>query len=74
MITIPVFVVVLFVVLALATGYTLALRRAPTERPAPGCRCQDAAAIALNDACCERWWTSAGTDHEPTCPRNETRP
>lgn len=28
----------------------------------------DTVAIALNDACCERWWTSCGTHHEPTCP------
>lgn len=22
---------------------------------------------ALENACCERWWTSFGTDHDPTC-------
>lgn len=26
----------------------------------------------LNSACCERWWTSLATDHDPTCP-NQTR-
>lgn len=26
-----------------------------------------AAADALGHACCERWWTSFGTDHDPTC-------
>ncbi|MGW3690133.1 hypothetical protein [Streptomyces sp. NPDC005125] len=20
-------------------------------------------------ACCERWWTALGTDHDPTCPQ-----
>lgn len=32
----------------------------------------DTATTALNDACCEPWWTSCGTDHDPTCP-NQTR-
>lgn len=34
-----------------------------------------AALDALNEldtACCERWWTSLATDHDPTCP-NQTR-
>lgn len=26
----------------------------------------------LDDACCERWWTSLATDHDPTCP-HQTR-
>jgi hypothetical protein len=26
----------------------------------------------LDQACCERWWTSLATDHDPTCP-NQTR-
>ncbi|MGW0599938.1 hypothetical protein ACWD11_22680 [Streptomyces sp. NPDC002776] len=29
---------------------------------------------ALNDldaACCERWWTSLATDHDPTCPHQQ---
>jgi hypothetical protein len=25
------------------------------------------AAVELDDACCERWWTSLGRDHEPGC-------
>ncbi|MER8219722.1 hypothetical protein ABTZ58_03810 [Streptomyces sp. NPDC094143] len=29
-------------------------------------------AVALAGACCERWWTSAGTEHEPTtCTRKD---
>ncbi|NUR04368.1 MAG: hypothetical protein HOY79_50045 [Streptomyces sp.] len=28
------------------------------------------AAVALAEACCERWWTSAGADHDPTCPNH----
>ncbi|WP_432193790.1 hypothetical protein [Streptomyces sp. bgisy027] len=30
----------------------------------------------LHDACCERWWTTLNTHHDPTCPnhtRKETR-
>jgi hypothetical protein len=29
-------------------------------------------AVALAGACCERWWTSAGAEHEPTtCTRKD---
>jgi hypothetical protein len=29
-------------------------------------------AVALAGACCERWWTSLGTEHEPTtCTRKD---
>ncbi|MGW4733866.1 hypothetical protein ACWEQC_32670 [Streptomyces shenzhenensis] len=24
----------------------------------------------LDNACCERWWTSLATDHDPTCPHH----
>lgn len=34
---------------------------------------QDAATLDLNEACCETWWTSCGTDHDPTCPSRDTR-
>lgn len=27
------------------------------------------AADALQHSCCERWWTSLGTDHTPTCEK-----
>lgn len=27
------------------------------------------AADALGHSCCERWWTSLGTDHSPTCEK-----
>lgn len=27
------------------------------------------AADALQHVCCERWWTSLGTDHDPTCAK-----
>lgn len=23
------------------------------------------------EKCCERWWTSFGTDHDPTCPNQK---
>ncbi|MEV0441843.1 hypothetical protein AB0I84_06030 [Streptomyces spectabilis] len=28
-----------------------------------------AAAVALAAACCETWWTTCGTGHDPACPR-----
>ncbi|MEL3944840.1 hypothetical protein [Streptomyces sp. LNU-CPARS28] len=28
-----------------------------------------AASVALAAACCERWWTSAGADHDSACSR-----
>ena len=31
------------------------------------------AAVALAAACCEGWWVSAGTEHDPTCPRRTPR-
>ncbi|MBC9729329.1 hypothetical protein [Streptomyces sp. TRM68367] len=27
----------------------------------------------LDAACCERWWTSLGTDHDATCPHRMRR-
>ncbi|MFE0132425.1 hypothetical protein ACFWY6_12760 [Streptomyces sp. NPDC059037] len=35
---------------------------------------EDVAALArieLAAACCEPWWTSAGTDHDPACPNSQ---
>lgn len=26
---------------------------------------------ALAEACCERWWTSLATDHDPQCPNQQ---
>ncbi|KFG07537.1 hypothetical protein [Streptomyces scabiei] len=56
---------------------TLTVVRTDTERAS---RLRDrteqrslrAAADALGHACCERWWTSFGTDHDPSC-RNQQR-
>lgn len=56
---------------------TVTVIRTDTERAA---RLRDrteqrslrAAADALGHACCERWWTSFGTDHDPSC-RNQQR-
>ncbi|WP_037686971.1 hypothetical protein [Streptomyces aureocirculatus] len=42
-------------------------RNARTARP-PLDTTECAAALALAGACCERWWTSCGTNHDPTCP------
>ncbi|MCZ4611596.1 hypothetical protein O3S80_49210 [Streptomyces sp. Lzd4kr] len=27
----------------------------------------------LDNACCERWWTSLAATHDPTCPNNQHR-
>ncbi|WP_345657393.1 hypothetical protein [Streptomyces siamensis] len=27
--------------------------------------------VALEQACCERWWTSFATDHDPTCKHQQ---
>jgi len=34
-------------------------------------RTNKTAEAALNEACCERWWTSLATDHDPTCPNQQ---
>jgi hypothetical protein len=55
---------------------TLAVVRTDTERAA---RLRDrteqrsirAAADAMGHACCERWWTSFGADHDPTCKHQQ---
>lgn len=33
----------------------------------------DQVAAALIAACCDRWWTSTGREHEDTCPKNDHR-
>lgn len=33
--------------------------------------CEAIACAELNAACCERWWTSLATDHDPTCPNQQ---
>jgi hypothetical protein len=51
-----------------------ALKRAPA--PADASDASDGVvAVALAAACCERWWTSAGAEHEPTtCTRRGSHP
>ncbi|WP_373429248.1 glycosyltransferase family 4 protein [Streptomyces sp. V4I23] len=31
------------------------------------------ASSEMNAACCERWWTSLSTDHDPVCPNQNRR-
>jgi hypothetical protein len=31
------------------------------------------AVTELDNACCERWWTSLATNHDPTCHNNQPR-
>jgi hypothetical protein len=43
--------------------------RPPDQRPGLE---DGVVAVALAAACCERWWTSAGAEHEPnTCTRKD---
>lgn len=50
---------------ALDTRHDRRARHAPHNQ-------HTAATEALDDACCERWWTSLATDHDFACP-NQTR-
>ncbi|MEU6380714.1 hypothetical protein [Streptomyces sp. NPDC046909] len=34
---------------------------------------EDVVRAELDGACCERWWTSCGTDHDTTCPHRIPR-
>jgi hypothetical protein len=34
---------------------------------------EDVVRIELDAACCERWWTSCGTDHDSACPHRVPR-
>ncbi|MBA4865951.1 hypothetical protein H1V43_32325 [Streptomyces sp. PSKA54] len=36
-------------------------------------RCEDTARRELDAACCERWWTALGTDHDPDCQHQTPR-
>lgn len=49
-----------------------ARQAAHTHHVASTAAIDDAVTLALDDACCETWWTSTATDHDPTCP-NHTR-
>ena len=48
-----------------------AVRAEREARPAPTDEemADGVVAVALAAECCDRWWTSAGTDHDPTCRR-----
>ncbi|MEU9553993.1 hypothetical protein [Streptomyces fumanus] len=43
-------------------------RTAPVRRPA-----EAEVRAHLDTACCERWWTSCGTDHDTGCARRVRR-
>lgn len=50
------------------------LRRSAAAADGPGARAADAIVRAeVEAACCERWWTSCGTDHDSACPRRVPR-
>lgn len=34
---------------------------------------EDVVRAELDAACCERWWTSCGTDHDSACPHRVPR-
>jgi hypothetical protein len=51
-----------------------AVRAEEEARPAPAAQdlSDDVITVALAAACCERWWTSAGAEHDPThCTRKD---
>ncbi|MBC2905493.1 hypothetical protein [Streptomyces cupreus] len=52
-------------------------RRAAAPVPSGAGRDMDAAEdivrAELDGACCERWWTSLGSDHDRTCPHRIPR-
>jgi hypothetical protein len=66
-------ITLLAAILALSVGWTIGYRMKPTPPPVPGCPCRDEAALSLNNACCERWWTALGTDHDPECTNQKRR-
>lgn len=45
-----------------------ARRAARTQHTQATTAIDDSVTTALNDACCETWWTSCGFHHNPTCP------
>jgi hypothetical protein len=48
--------------------------RRAAGRTVPARRADDAVVRAeLDAACCERWWTSCGTDHDTGCARRARR-
>ncbi|MFZ3558141.1 hypothetical protein [Streptomyces sp. BH055] len=59
-----------FVLLALAFGWIVGHSTARIRIVFIGATAeQDEAALALDDACCEVWWTSAGAEHDDGCDR-----
>ncbi|MET7733464.1 hypothetical protein ABZT02_19130 [Streptomyces sp. NPDC005402] len=50
----------------------LAEMRRRADGPSTGAA-DDIVRTELDTACCERWWTSCGTDHDSTCPRRVPR-
>lgn len=58
---------------ALDTRTDRRARRAARTRHKSTPAADDTVTLALNDACCERWWTSCGFHHDPTCPRTSHR-
>ncbi|MGW0418986.1 hypothetical protein [Streptomyces sp. NPDC003015] len=52
--------------------HALAEMHARVDGPGAGAA-DDIVRAELDTACCERWWTSCGTDHDSTCPRRVPR-
>jgi hypothetical protein len=56
--------------LALALGWTWGHSTARIRIiPIGATAADDEVALALDDACCETWWTSAGAAHDDECAR-----
>ncbi|MDT9696941.1 hypothetical protein [Streptomyces sp. P17] len=47
-------------------------RAAATSGPEPDAA-EDIVRAELDGACCERWWTSLGSDHDRSCPHRVPR-
>ncbi|MDN3027352.1 hypothetical protein [Streptomyces sp. S.PB5] len=76
----PLWAACLFGAASLVPVIALARESEPRPRPAVGelwgveCAAEeDVVRIELDAACCERWWTSCGTDHDSSCPHRIPR-
>ncbi|MGW4030769.1 hypothetical protein ACWEFL_15860 [Streptomyces sp. NPDC004838] len=51
-----------------------AVRAERAARPAGRISYTDLVTALLNSACCEHWWTSRGTQHDPDCTNAPNAP
>ncbi|MFJ7417949.1 hypothetical protein ACIQXD_04970 [Streptomyces uncialis] len=58
--------------LALAAGWCWGHRTARIRIVILGAHAADDDTALASAGCCERWWTSCGNDHTPTCTTRST--